>query len=71
LLKATSGCEDRTSTPRLAERAPKYHTLKMQGRLQELGDHLRADIEHVDEPKLKAMFETAAEVLDGLQKAFP
>lgn len=28
------------------------------------------DIEKVDEPQLKAMFETAAEVLGGLKKAF-
>ena len=39
-------------------------------RLQETIDHLRADIEKVDKPQLKAMFETAAEVLGGLKKAF-
>jgi hypothetical protein len=33
-------------------------------------DHLRQDITKVDEPQLKAMFETAAEVLGGLKKAF-
>jgi hypothetical protein len=33
-------------------------------------DHLRDDLEKVDEPQLKAMFETAAEVLGGLIKAF-
>ena len=33
-------------------------------------DHLRADIEKVDEPQFKAMFETSAEVLGGLVKAF-
>jgi hypothetical protein len=31
---------------------------------------LRADVEKVEEPKLKAMFETSAEVLGGLTKAF-
>ena len=31
---------------------------------------LREDIEKVDEPQLKAMFETSAEVLGGLEKAF-
>jgi len=31
---------------------------KMQHRLQETIDHLRGDIEKVDEPQLKAMFET-------------
>jgi hypothetical protein len=42
----------------------------MQKRLQEIKDHLREDIDKVDEPQLKAMFETAAEVLGGLIKAF-
>jgi hypothetical protein len=54
----------------VAERDPRHHTQKMQVRLQETIDHLRADIEKVDEPQLKAMFETAAEVLSGLKKAF-
>jgi hypothetical protein len=42
----------------------------MQKSLQEIKDHLREDIEKVDEPQLKAMFETSAEVLGGLIKAF-
>jgi hypothetical protein len=42
----------------------------MQKALQEIKDHLREDIEKVDEPQLKAMFETSAEVLGGLIKAF-
>jgi hypothetical protein len=37
--------------------------------LQELIDHLRSDIEKIDEPRCKAMFETSAEVLGGLKKA--
>ena len=56
-------------TPAASERDPRYHTQKMQGELLEPVSHLRADIENVDEPKLKATFETAAEVLHGLQKA--
>src|SRR5437660_1268283 len=52
------------------ERNPRHHTQKMQKRLQEIRDHLRQDIEKVDEPQLKAMFETSAEVLGGLIKAF-
>lgn len=42
----------------------------MQKRLRETIDHLRADVKKVDEPQLKAMFETSAEVLGGLVKAF-
>ncbi|MBZ6076384.1 hypothetical protein [Microvirga puerhi] len=53
-----------------ADRDPRHHTQKMQTRLQETIDHLREDIGKVDEPQLKAMFETAAEVLGGLKKAF-
>lgn len=52
------------------DRDPRHHTRKMQTRLQEIIDHLRKDIEKVDEPQLKAMFETSAEVLTGLKKAF-
>ncbi|MFL4979596.1 MAG: hypothetical protein ACJ8FV_14045, partial [Xanthobacteraceae bacterium] len=53
-----------------SERDPRHHTQKMQKRLKETMDHLREDIEKVDEPQLKAMFETSAEVLGGLIKAF-
>jgi hypothetical protein len=52
------------------EKDPRHHTRQMQGRLQELSDHLREDIQKVEEPQLRAMFETAAEVLGGLKKAF-
>jgi hypothetical protein len=53
-----------------AESDPRHHTQKMKARLQEIIDHLRGDIDKVDEPRLKAMFETSAEVLVGLTKAF-
>ena len=49
---------------------PIHHTQKMKHRLEETIEHLRADIEKVDEPQPKAMFETSAEVLGGLAKAF-
>jgi hypothetical protein len=52
-----------------SERDPLTHTRNMSRRLQETIDHLRQDIEKVDEPQLKAMFETSAEVLGGLMKA--
>jgi len=53
-----------------SENDPCHHTEKMRKRLSETIDHLRADIAKVDEPKFKAMFETSAEVLGGLIKAF-
>jgi len=52
------------------DRDPRHHTQKMQRALKDIQDHLREDIEKIDEPQLKAMFETAAEVLGGLAKAF-
>lgn len=53
-----------------AERDPRHHTQKMQKALHDIRNHLREDIQKVDEPQLKAMFETSAEVLGGLEKAF-
>lgn len=53
-----------------SDKNPKHHTQKMKQRLQETVTHLREDIRKVDEPQLAAMFETSAEVLSGLIKAF-
>ncbi|MET4258423.1 cytoplasmic iron level regulating protein YaaA (DUF328/UPF0246 family) [Bradyrhizobium sp. S3.12.5] len=53
-----------------ADRDPRHHTQKMQKALRDIRNHLREDIQKVDEPQLKAMFETSAEVLGGLEKAF-
>ena len=50
--------------------SPLFHARQTRGRFAELIDHLRADVERVDEPQFKAMFETAAEVLGGLVTAF-
>ena len=52
------------------DRDPRHHIQKMQKALQEIQEHLREDITKVDEPQFKAMFETSAEVLGGLIKAF-
>ena len=38
--------------------------------MHELIDHLREDVGKVTEPKAQALFETSAEVLTGLVKAF-
>jgi ferric iron reductase protein FhuF len=53
-----------------SEKNPQHHTERMKKRLEETVTHLRQDIEKVDEPQLAAMFETSAEVLSGLIKAF-
>ncbi len=49
---------------------PRHLVDKVQTGLQEAMDDMRKDVEHVDEPQMKAMLETAAEVLGGLKKAF-
>ncbi|WP_026621322.1 hypothetical protein M728_001894 [Ensifer sp. WSM1721] len=49
---------------------PIHHTQKMKGELNTLIEHLREDVTKVDDPQFKALFETSAEVLDGLVKAF-
>lgn len=49
---------------------PHQHVQRIQNRLQETINHLREDIEKVEEPQLRAMFETSAEVLTGLKKAY-
>ncbi|MCB8984367.1 MAG: hypothetical protein H6659_11115 [Ardenticatenaceae bacterium] len=52
------------------ENDPRHHTQTIQARLDDLIDHLRQDIQKVDEPKAEALFETTAEVLEGLKTAY-
>ena len=47
---------------------PRTHTRNLRERLAEVREHLRKDIEVVDEPQFRAMCETAAEVIGGLEK---
>ena len=47
-----------------------HHTQRLKVQMQELISHLRNDIGEVMEPKAQALFETSAEVLTGLVKAF-
>jgi hypothetical protein len=49
---------------------PLHHTHRLQQRLEEIIVHLRSDVEKVDDPRFRAMFETSAEVIGGLVKAF-
>lgn len=59
-----------TDPKSLAESDPLRHTMQIRARLGELAEHLREDVRKVDDPRAKALFETSAEVLLGLQKAF-
>jgi hypothetical protein len=49
---------------------PRVHTRNIKGELHELVGHLRRDVERVEDPQARALFETTAEVLLGLEKAF-
>ncbi len=49
---------------------PIHHTQKIKAQMGQLIDHLRDDVRKVTEPKARALFETSAEVLIGLVKAF-
>lgn len=49
---------------------PRYHTQRLKTQIRALIDHLRSDVEKVSDPKAQALFETSAEVLTGLAKAF-
>lgn len=51
-------------------RDPQHHVRKVESQFQALIEHLREDIEKIEEPRAKALFETSAEVLAGLKKAF-
>jgi hypothetical protein len=49
---------------------PKAHAANIAKALSEVIDHMRSDVDRVNEPKAQALFETGAEVLIGLRTAF-
>lgn len=49
---------------------PVHHTQKLKAQMRQLIELLRADVGKVTEPKAQSLFETSAEVLTGLVKAF-
>lgn len=49
---------------------PTVHTRLMRERLEALIDHLREDVDKVEDPRAQALFETSAEVLTGLKTAY-
>jgi len=53
-----------------SENDPIHHTQKIKARMRQFIEHLRQDVGKVTEPKAQALFETSAEVLTGLVKAF-
>lgn len=51
-----------------SESDPRYHTQNVGRMMTDLINHLREDVDEVDDPQAKALFEVAAEVLQGLQR---
>jgi hypothetical protein len=49
---------------------PEAHVKNIEGMLEQLITDLRESISKVDDPKAEALFETSAEVLQGLQRAY-
>jgi hypothetical protein len=54
----------------IASQDPRAHTANVRKEFREVIEHLRGDINKIDEPKAQALFETAAEVIGGLETAF-
>lgn len=54
----------------IASKDPRAHAANVRKEFRELIDHLRGDLHKIDEPKAQALFETAAEVINGLDTAF-
>ena len=54
----------------IASKDPRAHTANVRKEFWELIEHLCGDINKIDEPKAQALFETAAEVISGLDRAF-
>lgn len=66
---ADPACTDYTEEVMQDEqsRDPATHT---SNNFDELRDHLKENVDKIEEPQLRAMFETSAEVIGGLGKAF-
>lgn len=56
--------------PQYPESDPRHHTLKLKTMLRDAAEHAREDVGKVDDPKARALFETTAEVLNGLAAAY-
>ena len=54
----------------IASKDPRAHTANVRKEFRELIEHLHGDVKKIDEPKAQALFETAAEVISGLETAF-
>ncbi|HEX5387903.1 MAG TPA: hypothetical protein VFW66_14460 [Gemmatimonadales bacterium] len=58
------------TNPNYPESDPRHHTSNIKRMLADTSRHVREDVNKVHDPKAQALFETTAEVLGGLQKAY-
>ncbi|HEX8944939.1 MAG TPA: hypothetical protein VF785_17515 [Gemmatimonadaceae bacterium] len=58
------------TTSNYPESDARHHTANIKRMLEDTARHAREDVKKVDDPKARALFETSAEVLDGLRKAY-
>jgi len=49
---------------------PKAHAANIERMLTEVIEHVRSDVDRVDDAKAQVLFETSAEVLIGLRTAY-
>ena len=54
----------------ITSKDPRAYTANIREEFSEVVRHLREDVQKLDDPKAQALFETAAEVISGLDKAF-
>lgn len=58
------------STEKIFSNDPKEQAQKLENELYDLKTQCLHNAKKLSDPKAKALFETAADVLDGLEKAF-
>jgi len=58
------------ANPNFPENDPRQHTSHIRQMLDTAAQHAREDVTKVNDPKAKVLFETTAEVLKGLSKAY-
>ena len=52
------------------EKDPRHHTANLKQMLRDVAAHAREDVGKVSDARAQALFETTAEVLLGLEKAY-
>ena len=59
-----------TERTQYSESDPRHHTAKLKQMLRDVAAHARENVGKISDLKAQALFETTAEVLLGLEKAY-